>query len=404
MKLCYIPSQTPFGFGEPFVLPEIISLLNKNNEVLVIPAVPREELAEGEEPKIVEKHALKIPAFGVGTFLRSIPIFFANMPKAIKIIGKINSDSGSFNKILKNLAVFPKGLVTGQIIKNSSIDHIHCHWASTSTTVGYIASIISGVPFSFTAHRWDIADNNMLREKAKLAKFIRLIDDPGLNEMIGYIGKEYADKCYKIHVGVNIEQNIKNNSSIKGDRDYFHILLAANYIEKKGHVYLIKAVKELIDEGYNIKCTFFGDGPLENSLKELTEKYKISDRFYFGRKVAHSEILNMYTDNKVDCVALPSIVTDNGEKEGIPVSLMEAMAYKVPVISTNTGGIPELVDGKSGFLIEQKNYKELKAAIKSIIEDKEQVKNMVEEGYKKVYEEFYISTVTDKLLNLFKNS
>ncbi len=80
---------------------------------------------------------------------------------------------------------------------------------------------------------------------------------------------------------------------------------------------------------------------------------------FYGAK-PHERLLELYRNREIDCVVLPSIVTEKGEYEGIPVSLIEAMSYKIPVVSTNTGGIPELLEGGAGIIVEQKNPYELK--------------------------------------------
>ena len=99
---------------------------------------------------------------------------------------------------------------------------------------------------------------------------------------------------------------------------------------------------------------------------------------------------------------MPSINTKDGQHEGIPVSLMEAMAYKIPAISTNTGGIPELLSNDSGIIVQEKNSKELARAIKSFIQDKNLYLKISETGYLKVLEKFNIEKNTKKLLNLFQ--
>ncbi|MBP2032459.1 glycosyltransferase involved in cell wall biosynthesis [Clostridium algifaecis] len=400
MRICYITSQTPYGTGEQFILPEVLKLKEKNNDVIIIPIKPEAKLAAGKEPEAIAKDTIYIPLFAFKVFAKSLGYFLSHPAKVFNIVFKIFKYSGTFKKVLKNLAVLPKGIVTGIIISKKNIDHIHCHWASTPSTVGYIAASISNTSWSFTSHRWDIAENNMLVEKAKTAKFIRVIDDPGYNEMIGFIGEENKNKCTKIHVGVNMSSS---SEFFREKRDNFIIVMAANFIDKKGHIYLLKSLINIKDKGYKVYCHFYGDGPLEESLKNKAKEYNVDDMVSFDGKIAHDKLIKQYTDGKVDCVVLPSIVTEDGEKEGIPVSLMEAMAAKVPVISTNTGGIYELLRDNCGILIEQKNAKQLEEGIEKLINSKELQKQIAENGYKMVINEFYISTIVDRMAKLFKD-
>ncbi|MFX0548017.1 glycosyltransferase [Hathewaya histolytica] len=401
MKICYVTSQTPYGKGEQFILPEINKLNERNNQVTIIPVRPDAELATGEEARSLAGSTIRESLISFKIFAISLKVFFLNPIKGLKILKDIFTDSRGVGKIIKNICVMPKGLYISQLIREKGIEHIHCHWASTSSTMGYIASLLSGVPFSITAHRWDIAENNMLRVKAKHCKFIRVIDDPGYEEMIEFIGDEHKYKCTKIHVGVDIKSNNVENVITKEKSNSFIMAMAANFVEKKGHIYLIEALKDLKKKAYDFKLYLYGSGELEDELKSLVKKYDLEKEVIFAGKIAHDALLEKYYNREIDCFVLPSIVTESGEKEGIPVSLMEAMAAKIPVVSTYTGGIYELIDGKTGLIVEEKNSKVLEEAIESLINDIDLRKNLAEEGAKKVSEEFHISTVAKMLEELF---
>lgn len=399
MKIAYITAQTPYGNGEQFILPEILEVINKGNDVIVIPVRPENKIAKGREPEKVSEYTIYIPLLSFYLLLKSIFIFFIYPFRTCKIIYSILRNSGNIGKIIKNLVVLPKGLITGEVIKKHNIEHIHAHWASTPSTIAYIASRLNEIPWSFTCHRWDIAENNMLEEKARSARFIRVINKKGYAEILRIIGEKYKHKCNIIHVGINCKMIQKQNKFICQN---FIIATPANLIKVKGHKYLVYAIKKLIECNYNITCYFFGDGPLENELKALVNNLELKNNIMFKGKIAHDELLNLYAKGEIDCVVLPSIVTDEGEKEGIPVSLMEAMAYKIPVISTNTGGIPELLGDGAGILVEQKDPDALAEAIERLMNDEELRRELQEKGYKKVYEEFYLPNVVDRLLYLMK--
>ena len=108
----------------------------------------------------------------------------------------------------------------------------------------------------------------------------------------------------------------------------------------------------------------------------------------------------MYAKN-VSVVILPSINTKDGAHEGIPVSLMEAMAYGIPVISTNTGGIPELLGGGGGIMVEEKNPQLLADAILRIMNDKSLRIELSESGKKKIEEDFNLKKNAKRLVELF---
>jgi glycosyltransferase involved in cell wall biosynthesis len=401
MKIAYITSQTPYGKGEQFILPEILEVIKKGHDVVVIPVRPEKEIALGDEPKEVAKFTMHIPLLSLNLILKSFLIFIKHPLRVVEIIFKILRHSGSLGKILKNLLIIPKGLVVSEILKKRKINHIHAHWASTPSTLAYIASELTGIPWSFTAHRWDIAENNMLREKRKTAKFIRVISKSGYNKILEIIGDKYKDKCVVLHMGVSINKfSDKKEKSSEKDKDSFVIGTPANLVEVKGHKYLIEAIKILVQKGYSIKCYFFGNGPLREELEKNVDKMNLKDIIIFEGNVPHDKLLKLYADNEVDCVVLPSIVTDKGEHEGIPVSLIEAMAHKIPVISTNTGGIPELLEGGAGIIVAQKNSDELAKAIMKLMNDEKLREELGEKGFEKVKKEFNLSKIVEELLYL----
>lgn len=400
MTIAYITAQTPYGKGEQFILPEIIELINNDNDVVVMPIRPDKKLGDGVEPKKVSPYTINIPIFSFYVFIISVIVFLKYPIKSFKIINNIILYSGSMVKIIKNFVVFPKGLVTGYMVMKKNVEHIHAHWASTPATVAYIASSLSDIPWSFTCHRWDITENNMIKEKVKSCKFVRTINKRGFNEIINIVGDEYKSKCHVIHVGINIKSS-KLSKKINSDGDKFIIATPANLVEVKGHKYLIEAIQKLLREDYNVICKFYGDGILKEELEEIIRNEKLQDRIFIEGQITHEDLLKLYEDKKVDCVILPSITTENGEKEGIPVSLMEAMSYKIPVISTNTGGIPELLANSAGIIVEQKNSEHLKEAIKLLINNTNIKKKTTDIGFNKVCNEFNNNKVVTQLTNLF---
>ena len=397
MKIAYITSQSPYGKGETFINDEMITVKYKAG-LFIFPRNPEKEIFHKEAKNLVDNtiwlHLIDLKI--IFNFL----LFLIIKPQIWRIIINIFKHSRTLSILMKNLIVLPKGVYISKIISEMKIDHIHAHWGSTTSTMAYIVSQLTGIPWSFTLHRWDIKENNMLKEKVKTAKFVRIISKDGYEETLKIIGDKYRNKCYVLHMGADIS-NFTNERE-KRDRDNFVVATPANLIEKKGHKYLIEAIGILKQKGYNIKYYLFGDGPLRKDLEKTVNELNLENIIIFKGAIPHNQLLELYANNEVDCVILPSVVTDDGEREGIPVSLMEAMAYKIPVISTNTGGIPELLDNDAGIIVEQKNPYELAEAIETLIKDEGSRRKLGESGYKKVIEEFSLPNIVTKLLELMK--
>jgi len=241
----------------------------------------------------------------------------------------------------------------------------------------------------------------MLKEKVKSTKFVRCISKNGKIELLRIIGADFKDKIKVIHMGVKIPTNV--GGLLFKDKEYFKIVTPANILAVKGHKYLIEACSILVEESIkNFECIFYGEGLARKELEELIKRKFLNKYIKIPGLIPHEKLIKMYRNNEVDIVILPSINTESGEHEGIPVSLMEAMAYSIPVISTNTGGIPELLSEDTGVMVEEKKSEKLAMAIIKLIEDKNFREKIGRQGYNRVCEEFNIQKNTRKLLELFE--
>ena len=247
-------------------------------------------------------------------------------------------------------------------------------------------------------HRWDIAENNMLEEKIKNASFARSINKAGKEEILQLIGKKYEDKILVIHMGIKVPPLInKTKTSVIPT-----IVCAANLVEVKGHKYLLKALAILRGRGCKIKCLFLGAGPEKETISNEIQALNLTSQVELRGIVPHEQVQKIFCE-ETDIVVLPSIITKRGEKEGIPVVLMEAMSYGIPVISTNTGGIPELLAGEAGIIVEEKNAEQLANSLAQVIQDKEWAKEIGKRGYCKVKEEFNLDKNVKELLKIIKS-
>jgi glycosyltransferase involved in cell wall biosynthesis len=398
MKILFITAQTPWGKGEAFLLREMLELKRQGIDLVIIPRNPPKEVFHKEAKELLE-NAVLLTLINV----RMIASFCLALLTKItfwRILLSIIINSRNPIIFIKNLVVFPKAVFIEKIVKKDNIKHIHAHWGSTTATMAYIISRLTGIHWSFTLHRWDIKENNMLKEKVKSAKFVRCISEHGKNELLEIVGSNYLGKIKVIYMGVETSRKIDEYPK---NKEKFTIITPANLLEVKGHRYLIDACEVLVNQGIkNFQCIFFGEGPLKGELENLIKEKKLTDFITMPGAIPHENIMNMYKKREIDMVILPSITTNNGEHEGIPVSLMEAMAYGIPVISTNTGGIPELLSNGAGIIVEEKSPEKLAEAILKIMKDKDFKRELAERVLRRIIEDFNIEKNIKILLKLIQ--
>lgn len=159
-KILYITAQTPTGKGETFILTELIMLINIGAQLLIIPRNPIKKIFHEEAP-VVLKDSKLVPLISFKIVLYSLLFIIKNTRLTYKLIKDIFTNSRKLGISLKNLVVLPKTLYLSKILKDIGIRHIHSHWGSTTSTMAYIFSKITTIPWSFTLHRWDIKENNL---------------------------------------------------------------------------------------------------------------------------------------------------------------------------------------------------------------------------------------------------
>ena len=402
-KIVYITVKAPFGrLGETYILPEMLALHKSGVDLLIVPRNKSKELYhESAEP--LRNVTLKIPLFN-GEIAKELSKYIIMHPVLIlKMIKKIILGARSFRIAMKNLVILPKGIYISKILQWQSVTHIHAHYGSTTSTMAYIISEISGIPWSFTVHRWDITENNLLKIKCESASFVRAIDKQGRKEVIDIVNDSSLNgKISVIHVGVDIPGSSANG---KVTPKVFTFLCPAVFVPKKGHQYLFQACHILSKKKDMIfKCLIAGDGPLKKKLKNIVGDLGLLEYIEFLGALSQDELYELYSNGRVSAVVLPSIVTESSEKEGIPVALMEAMSYGLPVISTDTGGIPELLDNNCGVMIREKDPKAIAEAMEKIMNDREYYRMLGQRGRHKVETEFNVLEVSRVLLEYFNNN
>jgi colanic acid/amylovoran biosynthesis glycosyltransferase len=176
VKIIYVTASLPHGSDEAFVIPEINQLIRSGHQVLVVPRSPRGLILHGHElMKCARREILCSPRV-----LKTAAAVTLAAPDQVAAALRSLLRSRSLAVALKNLAVVPKALWLADLAVRWRADHIHCHWAGTTATMAMVASRLCGVPWSLTAHRWDIVENNLLAAKAKSASFVRFISEDGL--------------------------------------------------------------------------------------------------------------------------------------------------------------------------------------------------------------------------------
>jgi len=283
--------------------------------------------------------------------------------------------------------------------------HLHAHFAANQTLVAMLVSSLTGISYSFTAHAYDIfIEQQGLTEKIRSAKFVVTISDFNRKYLTPYCTDEKVlSKIHIVHCGIDLDQFAltkarRNKRSLSGS---FTILTVAHLGEKKGHIYLLQALSLLKGKGRILHWIVAGDGPQRSLLEEEVRARGLTGQVTFAGEAASDEVLKLL--ERADVFVLPCVRAENGDMDGIPVALMDAMAAGVPVISTTISGIPELIDhGKNGLLVKPKDVRELAETIEYLFDHPEEGRRLGKAAPDKVAQHFELKTSVRKLITLFR--
>jgi glycosyltransferase involved in cell wall biosynthesis len=303
------------------------------------------------------------------------------------------SGSRSPRILLKNLAVVPKSFWLARLLRREGVDHVHAQWASTTATTALLASALSGTPWSFAGHRWDIREDNLLRTKAQTARFVRVIDARGRQEMSTLVGP-HPRRVVIIHMGVTTRDSHEPRVRQGGP---LRVLMVARLDEGKGHRYAVDALALLEASGVDVELDLAGEGPLRSTIEAHALRHGVRDLVRFLGLIDHERLLTRLGNGEWDVALLPSVET-RSHREGIPVALIEAMAAGVPVVATATGGIPELLADGAGLLIPQRDAGATAAAMARLAAEEELRRELAERGLERVHAQYAVQSTASALV------
>jgi glycosyltransferase involved in cell wall biosynthesis len=297
----------------------------------------------------------------------------------------------------RNLALFPTGLAVADEVCTRQLDHIHAYWLTGASTVAFVASQVAGVNWSYSAHSYDIfMTDNLIQEKTRSASFGRAISELGRREILRRSPDAGAGRLKVIRLGVaSIDRAQRAGAPARSIR----LLCPASLIAVKGHVYLLEALRRVVDAGVDCHCVFAGDGKLRATLARKIRDLQLENVVSMPGMIRHKILLQQLRSGAYDVVVLASVERGT-EFEGIPASLIEAMAAGIPCIATNTGAISELISDRCGVLVPQKDPAAMSEAIIALASDPARRKEIGVQARRRVAEEFDAGLAARSLIEL----
>ena len=386
-KILYLLHWFP-ALSETFILREILELQKHGEVVDVARLHPTTDKITHPE---VEQFAGEIFIPHDGFFhslsahfhwLTSFPeIYF---PVLFAILSKITHPK----TVTVSLRVFCKIIQIAYVLKDSDYKHIHAHFGTAPATGAWILGKLLDIPFSFTLHAVGVfLPDKLLVRKVEDSKFVAVISNFNIN----YLKKRFPDidesKFRIVRCGIHPDHfQFKGTGALKEPPV---VLSVGRMVEKKGFRDLFHAVKLLDENGKKIQLVLIGGGDMFEELGKLASELGIGDHVKFTGPLPQNKVRDIMMES--DLFVLAARVAENGDRDGIPVVLMESLALGIPTVSTEVSGIPELiVHFDTGLLVPEKNPKALADAMLLYLFEKDLRKRLPVTGRKLVEDQFNV--------------
>lgn len=308
----------------------------------------------------------------------------------------LGSVMGSHPRTLN--AFLQSGYIANEV-RRLRIGRLHAHFANQPTTVARLAASLAGVPFSFTAHATDIFKTSVRRRTLAghltAADFVVAVSE--FNRRFLAKAAARPTRIVTLYNGIDLARFAPNGTP---PFDVFRVLCVARLVEKKGLPVLIEACRLLRDRGERFHCEIVGKGMLRPQLQAQIKAAGLGDVVSLVGPQTQLEIVGRYHDAHL--AVLPAIVARDGNREGLPVSIVEALASGLPVVTTPVTGIPEAVEhGHNGLLVPMNDAPALADAMGSLIHDRALYDRLRANARQSVERRFDVRQTTEQLHDLF---
>ncbi|MBM3662640.1 MAG: glycosyltransferase family 4 protein [Actinobacteria bacterium] len=391
--------------SETFVIDEITAVEQRGVSVEILPLIHHRDPVAHPAAIPLEARAHYIRPWSPAAIGALIWWFVRHPGRTARAIATaLAGNRASVGFLIRTAALIPQAAWFARWCATNSVEHVHAHFATHAATNAWLIWRLTDIPYSFTAHAHDIyVDTTFLDRKIHDASAVIAISEYG-RDRLAAIAPAEADLIHVVHLGVDLSdaRNRRNRRRLNR-RDLqgpARVLCVARFNATKGHDVLLDALALLVSNGTDAELTLIGDGELRPAIEEQVERLGLSGSVRFLGPRSHDDVFNAM--ESADVVVSASVETPDGDAEGIPVTLMEAMAIGVPVVATRTAGVPELItDEVSGLLVDQRDAVALAESIRRILGDAQLADRLTSAAAVSVEESFDREEVVSDLLETF---
>lgn len=402
-RVLYIVSRFP-KLSETFVVNEFAALTSRFDLRFAALIRTREPAADDATVEALRR-AWFVRRFAARTVLAHFRWLRRSPRRYLDVWRSLMRDlpSGGFVDGAKTLVVVLQAARLAELAVDEGTDHVHAHFANHPATAAWVVHRLTGVPFSFTAHANDLfRAPRFLDRKALEASFVVAISEYNRRLLLD---RSPGAQVHIVHCGVDTARfapSPEAGAASARRSASRRVVCVARFEPKKGHRTLLAAFARLSTSHPDVDLTLIGDGPERAAMEGLAISLGIADRVSFLGARSPADVRALLAT--ADLFVLPAVRDETGRMDGIPVSLMEAMAAGVPVVTTSVSGIPELVGDDCGIMLATADPSAVSDAMARVLDDDVLAARLAERGRNRVVSEFDLHVEAAKLAALFSAS
>jgi colanic acid/amylovoran biosynthesis glycosyltransferase len=401
LKIAYLLHRFPYR-TETFIVREMHGVVEAGAEVSIFSMMaPGSDSAsdQGERLMAVANYSAAVSGPVVAANLRMMarrPLRYVR--SLLRLIGRTWREPAV---MALTVGLFPKAVLYAQQIERRGIQHMHAHFVWIEGLAAGVVRDLTGIPFTIQPHAFGLFGRNQTNVRLELSDATGIVTISEYNRRhITDLDPSLAPRIDVVHCGVDIER-FPPKPHTDDDDGPVRILSVGRAIEKKGHEYLIDACALLRDRGFEFECDLvvgFDEGSAQ--LQRRIDGHAVGDRVRLRDMVDERGVIRYL--HGADIFALACVVSASGDRDGIPVALMEAMACELPVVSTTVSGVPELVKDGAGLLAPPNDASALADALERLIGSRQLRMEMGRRGRAIVAEEFSASAGAARMYQIFQ--
>jgi glycosyltransferase involved in cell wall biosynthesis len=294
------------------------------------------------------------------------------------------------------------GYLVNRCLPGRGVVHLHAHFAHSPASVALYASELSGLAFSFTAHAKDIytSDPEQLREKIARARFVVTCTEYNRRHLLA-LAEGLKTPIHRIYHGIDTGLFDNGHAARTDAAPPYQVLSVARLIAKKGIPTVLRAVRHLQDRGVRLSYTLIGDGQAREEILGLIRQLGLGPVCRWLGTHPHHVVLEHY--RRADLFVLGCEVAADGDRDGIPNVLFEAMAMGVPVVATGVSAIPELVESeRTGLLVPPGRPEALADAMHAMLTDAGLRQRVIPAARQRVLRDFDNRALAGRLAEIYR--